>query len=273
MKTLEACSTSRSARTAAVVEDAGEGVAPRDGHRPGLPRPVALPRAAHRFIAARDAAPLPEEDRLVPQRGVVWLPAGLLPHLVVVLPSSPPLRPYPLHQPLEPDVLHRQAPPRRHRVRHREHGRDRAVRPDVDHRHRAVLLHDDDVVPDACQIVLQVIDVDAEALGRVDRARRGRHLRRKRGAGSRDAAAVRLPGPGGGAPGRPGARRAAADGGGGGGLAGVDGAEREADGGDGRDPGGVKERGGRNHRWLVLAASTPCAGACTWRASTLVRLW
>jgi hypothetical protein len=32
----------------------------------------------------------------------------------------------------------------------------------------------------------------------------------------------------------------------------VDGAEREADGGDGRDPGGVEEREGRNHRRSVL---------------------
>lgn len=170
-----------------------------------MPRPV-----AHRVVAAAvpaaawDAAPLPEKDRLRPQRGVVHL------GLRVVVVSSPPPRPYPLQPLSEPDVLHRKAPPRWHGVRHQEHRRDRPMRPDLDDRDRAGNGADidlQDVVPHARRL-LQIAYVNAAALGRV--AWRRGHLRSRRGAGCRAntaAAAVALAGPGGsgGAASRPGA--------------------------------------------------------------------
>lgn len=75
--------------------DAGEGVAPGHWHRPRLPwRPIALPLLDPDAIdavllvaaAARDAAPLPEDDRLGPQRAFLPdLAAAVATHEDVVL--------------------------------------------------------------------------------------------------------------------------------------------------------------------------------------------
>lgn len=126
----------------------------------------------------------------------------------------------------------RQAPARRKRVRLRrqERRRDGPVRPDVDHRDWPAA---------------------GSAAGFGGVARRRGHLG-WRGCGRADAAgAIALPGPAAAVVGRrrrgtraaaPARRRR------GGGLAGVHGAERQADGDDGRDPRGVEERrGGGGH--------------------------
>lgn len=163
-----------------------------------MPGPVAPPR--HRPVAAatvdvalvpgaRDAAPLPEDDRLGPQCALLpdlaAAAAAAAPHEDVVLrggrlPRRPaaPHRPYPPDPLGEADVLRGQAATRRERVRRRqqERRRDGPVRPDVDHRDRPRA---------ACSL-----DGGSAGLGRV--ARRRGHLGRRRGTASR---ATALPGP------------------------------------------------------------------------------
>jgi hypothetical protein len=230
--------------------DAGEGVAPRDRHGPRLPWPVALPR--HRRVAgivARDAAPLPEDDGLGPQhrravvvvRRVAAAAALEPPHEhVVVLHSGGLMSRSATHGPdppeplgCGPDVLRRQAPPRRDRVRRQENRRDGPVRADVDDRDRSTAARRIGVVG---------------LIGGVGRRRR--HLRRRRGTGggarAATAAVDALHAAGTRRRGAIPAQREGMLA-----VAGVDSAQREADGEEGGRPRGVDERRRGCHRHAV----------------------